>query len=73
MLQAKQSSKLCRIFSLDLAAAEAVTRRDRYLMIGTSGGLNQQRTGVSCLPYFSLQNLFQRQQILFAYRVSFLV
>lgn len=26
--------------------AEAVTKSDRYLMIATSGGLNQQRTGV---------------------------
>jgi hypothetical protein len=26
--------------------AKAVTKLDRYLMIATSGGLNQQRTGV---------------------------
>ncbi|WOL18883.1 hypothetical protein Cni_G27680 [Canna indica] len=36
----------CSNASNKYAAAAAVTRRGRYLMIGTSGGLNQQRTGV---------------------------
>ena len=31
------------------ADAKAVTRNDRYLAIATSGGLNQQRTGVSSI------------------------
>ncbi|XP_074555764.1 LOW QUALITY PROTEIN: O-fucosyltransferase 16-like [Curcuma longa] len=35
----------CSNASNKFAAAETVTHRDRYLMIGTSGGLNQQRTG----------------------------
>ncbi|XP_074572541.1 O-fucosyltransferase 16-like isoform X1 [Curcuma longa] len=35
----------CSNASNKFAAANAVTHRDRYLMIGTSGGLNQQRTG----------------------------
>lgn len=36
--------------------AKAVTRNDRYLVIATSGGLNQQRTGVSFMT--SLVNTF---------------
>ncbi|WOK94774.1 hypothetical protein Cni_G03479 [Canna indica] len=36
----------CSNASNKYSAAAAVTRRDRYLMIGTSGGLNQQRTGI---------------------------
>jgi hypothetical protein len=36
----------CSNATKQFADAKAVTKSDRYLMIATSGGLNQQRTGV---------------------------
>ncbi|ONM15022.1 root hair specific 17 [Zea mays] len=36
----------CSNATKQFADAEAVTKSDRYLMIATSGGLNQQRTGI---------------------------
>ena len=43
------------------AEAEAVTHLNRYLAIATSGGLNQQRTGVifwTCIFYSSGRKVF---------------
>uniref|UniRef100_A0A453CMS2 Uncharacterized protein n=1 Tax=Aegilops tauschii subsp. strangulata TaxID=200361 RepID=A0A453CMS2_AEGTS len=37
----------CSDATKEFADAKAVTEPNRYLMIATSGGLNQQRTGVS--------------------------
>lgn len=34
------------VISFLFSEADIITRRNRYLMIATSGGLNQQRTGV---------------------------
>jgi len=36
----------CSNATKQFADARAVTKSDRYLMIATSGGLNQQRTGI---------------------------
>lgn len=36
---------------IEFTEADAITRPNRYLLIATSGGLNQQRTGV-ILIYF---------------------
>ncbi|KAG6506267.1 hypothetical protein ZIOFF_031589 [Zingiber officinale] len=40
------SLQVCENTYSNYLSANAVTYRDRYLMIGTSGGLNQQRTGI---------------------------
>lgn len=49
-LWSSKSSKFyygCSNSSNRFAAAKAVTHPNRYLMIATSGGLNQQRTGIT--------------------------
>lgn len=42
--------------AFSIADAEAATKPNRYLLIATSGGLNQQRTGVLSLDYFIIIN-----------------
>ncbi|WCJ44691.1 O-fucosyltransferase family protein [Euphorbia peplus] len=37
----------CSNASSTFASADKITQRDRYLLIATSGGLNQQRTGIT--------------------------
>ncbi|XP_074383137.1 O-fucosyltransferase 6-like isoform X3 [Apium graveolens] len=39
----------CCKASNDFAKAEEITQENRYLCIATSGGLNQQRTGVATM------------------------
>lgn len=41
--------------AMHIAAAEMKTEPNRYLLIETSGGLNQQRTGVYTLFIFDLK------------------
>jgi hypothetical protein len=47
------SIELCLFIFLILAEADSKTHHDRYLLIATSGGLNQQRTGGKLINFFS--------------------
>lgn len=42
------------MFSHIVAEANVITHPNRYLLIATSGGLNQQRTGVMSLAWIFL-------------------